>query len=77
MMVNTVPRNQFHIFFPLLRGRVEGNVEETERRKIEKDEVIAQHNDFDHLVKWSCEKYCDTDLSLPYCLLQMIQRRNN
>jgi hypothetical protein len=55
-----------------MRGRVEGNVEEIERRKIEKDGVIAQHNDFDHLVKWSCEKHCESDLSLPYCLLQMI-----
>jgi hypothetical protein len=46
---------------------VGGNVEETERRKLEKDEVIAQHNDFDHHLKWSCEKRCDTDLSLSYC----------
>jgi hypothetical protein len=46
---------------------VEGNVEEIERRKLEKDEVIAPHNDLDHLIKRSCEKHCDTHLSLPYC----------
>jgi len=46
---------------------MEGNVEEIERRKLEKDEVIAQHNDRDHLIMWSCEKHCDTHVSLPYC----------
>ena len=76
-MVNTVPRNQVHIFSPLMPWRVEGNVEEIERRKLEKDEVIAQHNDLDHLVKWSCEKHSDTDRSVPYCWRQMIKRRNN
>lgn len=53
--------------------RVEGNVEESERSKLEKDEVIAQHNDFDHHLKWSCEKHCDTDLSLSYRWLQIIK----
>jgi hypothetical protein len=46
---------------------VEGNVEEIERRKLEKDKVLTHHNSLDHHLNWSCEKHCDSDLILPYC----------